>query len=199
MGRAIRRRAVVASGGAAWAIGASSTGGAQQGYPGRPIRVVHGYDAGSNPDVIARHLAPPLTELLGQQIAIDPRPGAAERVAAALVARQPADGHTLYLMTGGQAVVSATDTTLQYDMLRDFEFISTVTRFPFVLVVAPARSLGPSATISPRRASSRGSSATAVPASALHCTWRWNCCAAGRRWSCCICPTRATPRSPSVT
>jgi tripartite-type tricarboxylate transporter receptor subunit TctC len=40
-------------------------------------------------------------------------------------------------MTGGQAVVSATDATLPYDLLRDFEFISTVTRFPFVLVVAP--------------------------------------------------------------
>jgi len=43
----------------------------------------------------------------------------------------------LYLMTGGQAVVSATDKTLSYDVLRDFEFIAIVTRFPFVLTVAP--------------------------------------------------------------
>lgn len=110
---------------------------AQEGFPSRTIRIVHGYDAGSNPDVIARHLAPALTALLGQQVAVDPKPGAAERVAAAMVARAPADGHTLYLMTGGQAAVSAIDPALPYDVMRDFAFISTVTRFPFVLLVAP--------------------------------------------------------------
>ena len=133
----VSRRTLLGAGAGLAVATASPAARAQQGFPTRLIRVVHGYDAGSNPDVIARHLAPGLTELLGQQVAIDPKPGAAERIAAALVARQPADGHTLYLMTGGQAVVSATDTTLQYDLLRDFEFISTVTRFPFVLVVAP--------------------------------------------------------------
>lgn len=136
MSAAIHRRTVLV-GGAMLALGWSLPLRAQQGFPSRPIRVVHGYDAGSNPDVIARHLAPALTEALGQQVAIDPKPGAAERLAAALVARQPADGHTLYLMTGGQAVVSATDNTLPYDLMRDFDFVSTVTRFPFVLVVAP--------------------------------------------------------------
>ena len=40
-------------------------------------------------------------------------------------------------MTGGQAVVSATDKTLSYDLLRDFDFIAIVTRFPFVFTVAP--------------------------------------------------------------
>ena len=40
-------------------------------------------------------------------------------------------------MTGGQAVVSATDKTLSYDLLNDFDFISIVTRFPFVFTVAP--------------------------------------------------------------
>jgi len=131
----LRRRTLFSAG--AFAVAASASAVAQQGFPSRLIRIVHGYDAGSNPDVIARHLAQPLTELLGQQVAVDPKPGAAERVAAALVARAPADGHTLYLMTGGQAAVSAIDPTLPYDALRDFAFISTVTRFPFVLVVAP--------------------------------------------------------------
>jgi tripartite-type tricarboxylate transporter receptor subunit TctC len=108
----------------------------QERWPSRPVRVVHGYDAGSNPDVIARQLQPAMSEMLGQQIVVDPKPGAAERVAAALVAKQPADGYTLYLMTGGQAVVSATDAALPYDLLRDFSFITTVTRFPFVIIVA---------------------------------------------------------------
>jgi tripartite-type tricarboxylate transporter receptor subunit TctC len=98
---------------------------------------MHGYEAGSNPDTIARHLSVPLTELLGQQIVVEPRPGAAERLAASQIARMKPDGYTLYLMTGGQAVVSATDRTLSYDLLKDFDFISIVTRFPFVLTVAP--------------------------------------------------------------
>ncbi len=109
---------------------------AQTPWPSQQIRVVHGYEAGSNPDTIARHLAPAMSEILGVQILIDPRPGAAERLAATQVARLPADGYTLYMMTGGQAVVSATDTSLSYDLMRDFGFVSIVTRFPFTLAVA---------------------------------------------------------------
>jgi tripartite-type tricarboxylate transporter receptor subunit TctC len=108
-----------------------------QNLPAGPVRLIHGYDAGSNPDTIARHLAPALTEISGVQIVIEPKPGAAERLAASQVARLKPDGSVLYLMTGGQAVVSATDKTLSYDLLRDFDFIAIVTRFPFVFTVAP--------------------------------------------------------------
>ena len=108
-----------------------------QALPAGPIRLIHGYDAGSNPDTIARHLAPALTEITGAQIVIEPKPGAAERLAATQVARLKPDGGTLYLMTGGQAVVSATDKTLSYDLLKDFDFIAIVTRFPFTFSVAP--------------------------------------------------------------
>jgi tripartite-type tricarboxylate transporter receptor subunit TctC len=113
-----------------------STGARADNWP-MPIRLIHGYDAGSNPDTIARHLAPSLTELLGVQIVIEPKPGAAERLAASQVARMKPDGSVLYLMTGGQAVVSATDKTLSYQLLKDFDFIAIVTRFPFVFTVAP--------------------------------------------------------------
>lgn len=108
-----------------------------QAFPSNPVRLIHGYDAGSNPDTIARHLSQPLTEIMGVQIVIEPKPGAAERVAATQVARMKPDGNVLYLMTGGQAVVSATDKTLSYDLLNDFDFISIVTRFPFVFTVPP--------------------------------------------------------------
>ena len=131
----MRRRTLLMSAAAA-AAGAPAIARAQA-YPSQTIRLMHGYDAGSNPDTIARHLSVPLTEILGQQIVIEPRPGAAERLAAAQIARMKPDGYTLYLMTGGQAVVSATDKTLTYDILKDFDFISIVTRFPFVLTVAP--------------------------------------------------------------
>ncbi len=108
-----------------------------QAFPANPVRLIHGYDAGSNPDTIARHLSQSLTEIMGVQIVIEPKPGAAERLAATQVAKMKPDGNVLYLMTGGQAVVSATDKTLSYDLLRDFDFIAIVTRFPFVFTVAP--------------------------------------------------------------
>lgn len=108
-----------------------------QSWPSQTIRLMHGYDAGSNPDTIARHLSVPLARILGQQIIVEPRPGAAERLAASQIARMKPDGYTLYLMTGGQAVVSATDRTLSYDLLRDFDFVAIVTRFPFVFTVGP--------------------------------------------------------------
>lgn len=113
-----------------------------QAFPANPVRLIHGYDAGSNPDTIARHLSPAMTDIMGVQFVIEPKPGAAERLAAAQVARLKPDGNVLYLMTGGQAVVSATDRSLSYDLLRDFDFISIVTRFPFVFTVAPESPFG---------------------------------------------------------
>jgi tripartite-type tricarboxylate transporter receptor subunit TctC len=129
----MKRRTLVLS---AAALAAPSISRAQA-WPANPIRLMHGYDAGSNPDTIARQLSQALTENLGVQIVIEPRPGAAERLAATQIARMKPDGGVLYLMTGGQAVVSATDRTLQYDLLRDFDFIGIVTRFPFAFTVAP--------------------------------------------------------------
>lgn len=119
-------------------IGLGTTARAQA-WPSQPIRIVHGYAAGSNPDTIARHMAPALSEILGTTIIVDPKPGAAERLVATQVAKLPPDGYTLYMMTGGQAVVSATDPDLSYNLAKDFDFISIVTRFPFNFVV-PAES-----------------------------------------------------------
>jgi tripartite-type tricarboxylate transporter receptor subunit TctC len=132
----MKRRALLLSATAAAGF-APALGRAEAAYPSQTIRLIHGYDAGSNPDTIARYLSPGLTEALGVQVVIEPKPGAAERLAATQVARMKPDGYALYLMTGGQAVVSGTDPALAYDLLRDFDFISIVTRFPFVFAVAP--------------------------------------------------------------
>jgi tripartite-type tricarboxylate transporter receptor subunit TctC len=114
---------------------ALARGATAQAWPSQPVRIVHGYAAGSNPDTIARHMAPALGEILGTTIIVDPKPGAAERLAASQVAKLPPDGYTLYMMTGGQAVVSATDPELTYNLAKDFDFLSIVTRFPFNFVV----------------------------------------------------------------
>ena len=147
-----------------------------QAWPANPVRVMHGYDAGSNPDTIARHLSLPLTEILGVQIVIEAKPGAAERVAATQIARMKPDGDVVYLMTGGQAVVSATDRTLAYDVLRDFDFISIVTRFPFVFTVGPESRFKTVEGLSTTPSADRARLPTAPRALARPCTWRWSCC-----------------------
>src|SRR5689334_13403150 len=66
----MKRRTLLVS--AAAAVAAPSIVRAQA-WPANPIRVIHGYDAGSNPDTIARHLSVPLTEILGVQIMVEPK------------------------------------------------------------------------------------------------------------------------------
>ena len=83
-----------------------------QAYPAKPIRIVHGYNSGTNPDVIARIIGPALTERLGQPIVVEPKPGAAGRVATGYVAAQEPDGYTLMMLTAGDGVTAAFDPKL---------------------------------------------------------------------------------------
>jgi tripartite-type tricarboxylate transporter receptor subunit TctC len=106
-----------------------------QAYPAKPIRIVHGYNSGTNPDVIARIIGPGLTERLGQPIVIEPKPGAAGRVATGYVATQEADGYTLMMLTAGDAVTAAFDQKLAYDLLRDYAFIATAVHTSLMIVV----------------------------------------------------------------
>ena len=115
-----------------------------QAYPARPIRMVHGFDSGSNPDVVARIIGPALTERLGQAIIVEAKPGAGGRIATAYVAAQEPDGYTLAMLTAGDSVTAATESTLSFDLLRDFAFISSVIQFPFLILVgadSPFKSL----------------------------------------------------------
>lgn len=139
----LRRLGVIGALGAA-GLAASGRSDAQA-YPNGPIRLLHGYNAGSGPDILGRQLGPPMSERLGASIIVESRPGAGERLVASQAARAAPDGQTLYLMTGGQTVVSATDRSLQYDLLKDFSYIGSVSQYPFAFFVAarsPYRTLG---------------------------------------------------------
>jgi tripartite-type tricarboxylate transporter receptor subunit TctC len=109
---------------------------AQGTFPSKPIRIVHGYGPGSNPDTIARVISPSLIETLGQSVIVEPKPGAGERIAAQYLMSQPADGYTLYLITGGANVISATDPKPAFNTLKDFSYISMLTQFPFAFFTA---------------------------------------------------------------
>ena len=117
---------------AAW----PAAGLAQPAYPNKPIRIVHGYGPGSNPDIIARVISPSLMSTLGPERdrRAQARRGRAHR--RPVPDHPAADGYTLYLITGGANVISATDPQVTFSTLKDFSYISTITLFPFALFVA---------------------------------------------------------------
>ena len=130
-----RRRLLKA--GAAFAAAWGLPGLHAQTWPTRPVRIVHGYDSGSNPDTVSRAMSQALSERLGQPIVIEPKPGAGGRIATAYVLTQEPDGHTLMMLTAGDGVLAATDPKLPYDLAQDYAFITTVIQFPFVIMVKP--------------------------------------------------------------
>jgi tripartite-type tricarboxylate transporter receptor subunit TctC len=102
-------------------------------WPEHPITLVHGFGAGGNADVVGRIVAERLGQRLGQQIVVDPKPGAGGTTAASLVARAAPDGYTLAIIPGGHAVAAAIYKKLPYNPVNDFSWISMLTDFPFVL------------------------------------------------------------------
>ena len=96
----------------------------QQAWPTRPIRLVVGAGAGGGTDIAARIVAQSLTELLGQPVVVENRPGAGGTAAAEAVAKSPKDGYTAYMMSNSHAISAAMYKTLRYDPLTDFQMVS---------------------------------------------------------------------------
>src|SRR5262245_42905274 len=134
MGPLFSRRAALL-GGLATAI--IPCGARAAGWPERPILLAHGFGAGGNADVTARIVAERLAVRLGQPVVVEPKPGAGGRIAAAFVAKAPADGYTLAVLPGGHAISAAMYEGLPYHPVNDFTFISMLTSFPFILVTYP--------------------------------------------------------------
>ena len=109
---------------------------AQQAFPSKPIRLVVPNAAGGAADLTARTVGQKMAETLGQSVVIDNRPGAGGVVAGEMVARAPADGHTLLLVSSGTAVSAALFQSLPFDTLKDFAQVSTLATFDLGLVVA---------------------------------------------------------------
>ncbi len=106
-----------------------------QNYPTHPIRMLQGFVPGGNADAVARVLAQEMSKGLGQPVLVEAKPGAGGTLAAEIVAKAPADGYTLLLVTGGHAVAGAMYKALPYRTVEDFSWISTATLFPFVVSV----------------------------------------------------------------
>lgn len=108
-------------------------------YPTRPVRLVVGFPAGTSPDIIARLIAQPLSERIGQQIIIDNRPGAANNIATEIVVKAPADGYTLLLVPVSTSAANVTlYPTLNFRFARDIAPVAMIGGVSFVMVVNPS-------------------------------------------------------------
>lgn len=105
---------------------------------GRPVRIVVGFPPGGGADVLARAIAPGLSEKLGGNIIVENRPGAGGLTATEYVAKSAPDGYTLYIATPGSFTIWPNLRKLNYDPSRDFAPISNLVAMPNLLVVSPS-------------------------------------------------------------
>ena len=112
----------------------AATGALAQSYPTRPVRVLVGFPPGGGTDIMARVLAPKLSEYLGQQYVVENRPGATTNIASAMVATSAPDGYTLLFTTSALAINKSLYKNLTYDAERDFAPISVFAESPNLLV-----------------------------------------------------------------
>lgn len=109
-----------------------------QSWPTRPIRLVVPFAPGGNTDIIARAIAPKMTQDLGQQILIDNRGGAGSTLGTAIVAKAPPDGYTIGMVSSAHVINPGVRKTLPYDSINDFAPVTLVADVPNGLVVHPS-------------------------------------------------------------
>jgi tripartite-type tricarboxylate transporter receptor subunit TctC len=144
-----RRLAAVASAAVLAPVLGGRTAAAQaasvQGWPSRVVKLVVPFTPGGGIDSIGRILGARLTEIWGQQVVIENKPGAGGNIASEFVARSAPDGYTMYITAAGLAVNRYLFESINYDPLADFAPVTLICLFPNVLVVpnsSPLRSVG---------------------------------------------------------
>src|SRR5947207_15911135 len=85
-------------------LAAAGAGALAQTFPAKPVRIVVAFPAGGGTDIVARLLAPKLTDIWGQQVIVDNRAGASGVIGTEFAARAAPDGHTLFLGTLGNQI-----------------------------------------------------------------------------------------------
>ncbi|HYC13380.1 MAG TPA: tripartite tricarboxylate transporter substrate binding protein [Stellaceae bacterium] len=109
-----------------------------QGYPNKPVHVIVAFTAGSATDILARTYGQKLSEMWGQPVVVENRPGAGGTIGEAVVARTPGDGYTLLVNSAAQAYNPSIYPNLSFDTTKDFADIAALGGQPNVLVVAPS-------------------------------------------------------------
>jgi tripartite-type tricarboxylate transporter receptor subunit TctC len=132
------RREVLKLIGATAVLPALSRAAAAQTYPDRPVRIICGFPPGGISDTYARLMAQWLSQQLGQQFIVENRPGAGATLAAEAVAKSAPDGYTLLQTTSADAWNETLYQNLNFDIVRDFSAIGTISRGSGLLVVNPS-------------------------------------------------------------
>src|SRR5918997_1185079 len=109
-----------------------------QSYPAKPIRIIVPYAPGGSTDVVFRILAPRLTEILGQQIVIDNRPGAASTIGLEIVAKSPPDGYTVGVNNIAYGANPSIYKKMPFDSEKDLVPVTLVSIVTLVAAVHPS-------------------------------------------------------------
>jgi tripartite-type tricarboxylate transporter receptor subunit TctC len=122
----------------AFALPAASPRARAQDYPTHPARILSGFPPGGISDTYARLIAQWLSERLGQQFIVENRPGAGGNLAAEAVAKSAPDGYTLLLTTSADAWNATLYRNLNFNIVRDFVPVASISRSPGVLAIIPS-------------------------------------------------------------
>ena len=117
----------------ALALGAN----AQQ-YPTKPIRYIVGYTPAGTADMLARAVGQKLTEAWGPQVIVENRPGGGTNIATEIGAKAAPDGYTLFMPTVANAINPTLFPKLNYDMLKDFAYVTNFAKVPGIVVCHPS-------------------------------------------------------------
>ena len=110
-----------------------------QTWPQKPVRIISPYPPGGLGDLLPRAVGAGLTELLGQQVIVENRPGASQIIGMQAAARSPADGHTLVFGSVTSLAINPTaHRNLPYDPLKDFAPVALCVTTPLYLVMHPS-------------------------------------------------------------
>lgn len=133
----VLRRTITGAVVAAMSIAAPYAAAQGAAYPTKPIRMTVSSGAGGGLDFVARQVATPLSEALGQSVVVDNRAGASGSIAAELAAQAAPDGYTLMMLSASLVVYGVVNKT-PYDLFRDFDAVSQVAASPYILTVHPS-------------------------------------------------------------
>jgi tripartite-type tricarboxylate transporter receptor subunit TctC len=118
-------------------FGASAAAEAQSEFPTRPVRLVNPYTPGGSVDLVGRALAIGLSEIWGQQVIVDNRPGAGTQIGSEIVVRADPDGYTALINSSAIAILTSMYKSMRFDPQKDLAPMALVAKSPFMLVVHP--------------------------------------------------------------
>src|SRR5262245_38632938 len=109
-----------------------------QAYPSRPVRIIAPTGPAGAPDILARLIAPWLSERLGQQFVVENRPGSGNNIGTEAAVRAPPDGYTLLIVSSSNTINATLYDKLNFVFLRDIAPVAGLISLPFVMVVNPS-------------------------------------------------------------